>query len=470
MLWTQMKFAGQKECGLNNSLFPVEVPVWYGSRGEVSPTWLSVCTEERHRTKDLMERIAHPSNLQKACKQVVQNGGSAGIDKMSVGELKQWMITNITTLSNQLIDGTFKAQPTREVLIPKPQGGTRQLGIPTVIDRLVQQAISQELNTIYDPSFSPNSFGFRPNRGAHHALKRATEYLQEGKTTIVDIDLEKFFDKVNHDRLMWLLGTRIGDKKVLRLINQFLQTGILRDGMVEQRIQGTPQGSPLSPLLSNIVLDELDQELHRRNLSFVRYADDMLIFVKHKDKAERVQVQITEVIEKRMKLKVNESKSGVRQRSKVVFLGHTFLSKGRLGVSQKNEDRFKAKLKVMTQRNRGESLETIIKQLTSVMRGWLNYFQYATMKSRMERIDGWLRRRLKCFRLKQCKRCIGIVRFLRKLGVEETLCWRTGLSGKGWWRLSKSPATNIGMNNRWFEEQGYYSLKSNYQKLHCNSL
>jgi group II intron reverse transcriptase/maturase len=465
-----MKFAGQKECGLNNSLFPVEVPVWYGSRGEVSPTWLSVCTEERHRTKDLMERIAHPSNLQKACKQVVQNGGSAGIDKMSVGELKQWMITNITTLSNQLIDGTFKAQPTREVLIPKPQGGTRQLGIPTVIDRLVQQAISQELNTIYDPSFSPNSFGFRPNRGAHHALKRATEYLQEGKTTIVDIDLEKFFDKVNHDRLMWLLGTRIGDKKVLRLINQFLQTGILRDGMVEQRIQGTPQGSPLSPLLSNIVLDELDQELHRRNLSFVRYADDMLIFVKHKDKAERVQVQITEVIEKRMKLKVNESKSGVRQRSKVVFLGHTFLSKGRLGVSQKNEDRFKAKLKVMTQRNRGESLETIIKQLTSVMRGWLNYFQYATMKSRMERIDGWLRRRLKCFRLKQCKRCIGIVRFLRKLGVEETLCWRTGLSGKGWWRLSKSPATNIGMNNRWFEEQGYYSLKSNYQKLHCNSL
>jgi RNA-directed DNA polymerase len=269
---------------------------------------------------------------------------------------------------------------------------------------------------------------------------------------------------------MWLLSTRIGDKKVLRLINQFLQTGILRDGMVEQRVEGTPQGSPLSPLLSNIVLDELDQELHRRNLSFVRYADDMLIFVKHKDKAEKVKLAITEMIEKRMKLKVNESKSGIRQRNEVVFLGHTFLSKGRLGVCQKNEDRFKAKLKSMTHRNRGESLETIIKRLTSVMRGWLNYFQYATMKRRMEKIDGWLRRRLKCFRLKQCKRCIGIVRFMRKLGVEETLCWRLGLSGKGWWRLSNTPATNIGMNKQWFDKLGYYSLSTNYAKLHCNLL
>jgi len=465
-----MNFAGQKECGSTNSLFPVEMPVWYGSRGEVSPTWLSVCTEERHRTKDLMERIAHPKNLQEACKQVVRNGGSAGIDKMSVKELKKWMGRNIINLSEQLLAGKFKPQATREVLIPKPQGGTRQLGIPTVIDRLVQQAVSQILNEIYDPTFSPNSFGFRPKRGAHQALKQAVQYLNEGKTSIVDIDLEKFFDKVNHDRLMWLLGTRIGDKKVLRLISQFLHTGILRDGMVGQRLAGTPQGSPLSPLLSNIVLDELDQELWQRNLSFVRYADDMLIFVSHKEKALKVKLRITEVIEKRMKLKVNESKSGVRNRTEVVFLGHTFLSKGRLGVSQKNEDRFKAKLKSITQRKRGESLSTLIKQLRSVIRGWLNYFRHATMKSRMEKIDGWLRRRLKCFRLKQCKRCIGIVRFLRKLGVEETLCWRIGLSGKGWWRLSNSPATNIGMNKKWFEEQGYYSLVTNYVKLHCKPL
>lgn len=470
MLRTQMNFAGQKECGLNDSLFPVKIPVWYENRGKVSPFWLSVCAEERHRTKDLMERIAHLKNLQEACKQVVRNGGSAGVDKMSVSELKSWMNKNIIELSEELKTGTFRPQATREVLIPKPQGGTRQLGIPTVIDRTVQQAISQVLNEIYDPTFSPNSFGFRPKRGAHQALRRGVEFIQEGKENIVDIDLEKFFDKVNHDRLMWLLSTRIGDKGVLRLINQFLQTGILRNGMVEQRVQGTPQGSPLSPLLSNIVLDELDQELHRRNLSFVRYADDMLIFVKHKDKAEKIKGQITQVIESRMKLKVNENKSGIRKRNEVVFLGHTFLSKGRLGVSQKNEDRFKAKLKTMTQRNQGESLDTIIRRLTSVMRGWLNYFQHATMKSKMQRIDGWLRRRLKCFRLKQCKRCIGIVRFLRKLKVEEKLCWKTGLSGKGWWRLSNSPAINIGMNNKWFEEQGYYSLSANYQKLHCNSL
>lgn len=241
---TLMKSLDVKDCGLINSLFPFEIPVWYGERGEVSPTWLSVCTEERHRTKDLMERIAHPSNLQKACKQVVQNGGSGGIDKMSVSELRDWLSKNLLQLSEQLQGGTFIPQATREVSISKPGGGTRLLGIPTVIDRLVQQAIAQELAKIYDPSFSPNSFGFRPKRGAHQALKQATEYISAGNTKVVDIDLEKFFDKVNHDRLMWLLSTRIGDKRVLRLINQFLQTGILRGGLVEQRIQGTPQGSP----------------------------------------------------------------------------------------------------------------------------------------------------------------------------------------------------------------------------------
>ena len=470
MLYSQMKFAGQKECGSNSSLFPLEMPVWYGRRGEVSSDWLSVCTKERHRTKDLMERIAHPSNLQEACKQVVRNGGSSGVDKMSVSELKVWLSQHLMDLSTTLKAGTFKAQPTREVLIPKPQGGTRQLGIPTVIDRLVQQAVSQELMKIYDPSFSPNSFGFRPHRGAHQALKQASEYLLEKRTSIVDIDLEKFFDKVNHDRLMWLLSTRIGDRRVLKLINQFLQTGILRNGMVEQRLQGTPQGSPLSPLLSNIVLDELDQELHRGNHSFVRYADDLLIFEKHEEKAAKVKRKITGIITGRMKLKVNESKSGIRKIGEVVFLGHTFLSKGRLGVSPKSEYRFKSKLKELTRRNRSETFEVIISQLTPVMRGWLNYFQHAKMKSRMGKIDSWLKRRLKCFRLKQCKRCIGIVRFLRKLGVSESLCWRTGLSGKSWWRLSNSPGVSIGMSNKWFEEQGYYNLQANYLKLHCNPL
>lgn len=465
-----MKFARQGEGDSNSSLFPMEMPVWYESRGKVSSIWLSVCSEERHRTKDLMEQIAHPSNLQEACKQVVRNKGSAGIDNMEVEELEIWMYKNIWNLSKSLKDGTYRPQATREVLIPKPQGGTRQLGIPTVTDRTVQQAISQILNKIYDISFSENSFGFRPNRSAHQALKRCTDFIKEEKRYVVDIDLEKFFDKVNHDRLMWLLGTRIGDKRVLVLINRFLQTGILRDGLVEQRLQGTPQGSPLSPLLSNIVLDELDQELHFRNLSFVRYADDMLIFVSGKEKAERIRKQITIVIEQRMKLKVNLEKSGVRKLNELIFLGHTFSQRGKLGISNKNEARFKEKLKGLTQRNTGISLESMLSQLTEVMRGWLNYFRYASMKKRLQRIDGWLRRRLKCFRLKQCKRVIGIVRFLRKLNVEETLCWRTALSGKGWWRISNSPGVSIGMNNKWFEKIGYYSLVSNYIKLHCNLL
>ena len=465
-----MKSARQKEYNTNNSLFPVEMPVWYGSRGEVSPIWLSVCTEERHRTKDLMEAIADPLNLQEACKQVVQNGGSAGIDKMQVKELYEWTGKNIYHLSRQLVEGTYHPKATREVLIPKSGGGTRALGIPTVIDRMVQQAISQKMTVQYDSTFSPHSFGFRPQRSAHQALRQASQDLLNGNKIVVDIDLAKFFDEVNHHRLMWLLSTRIGDKRVLQLINKFLQTGILRSGLVEQRVKGTPQGSPLSPLLSNIVLDELDQELHRRKLSFVRYADDLLIFVKHRPKAQKVQQEITDFLEKRMKLKVNIAKSGIRTRSEVTFLGHSFLSQGRVGVSKKSEATFKAKLKELTRRNRGESLEELMRSLESVMRGWLNYFRYAKMQSKMAQIDGWLRRRLKCFRLKQCKRCIGVVRWLRKLGVEKTLCWRTGLSGKGWWRLSNSPALNIGMNNKWFEEQGYYSLSKNYEKLHCNLL
>lgn len=465
-----MKSARQKECGKTNSLFCEDIPVWYEIGGQVSSKWLSACEEERHRTKDLMEEVAHPSNLQEACKQVVRNGGSGGIDGMQTKELKAWTIKHIHSLSTELSGGTYRPQATREVLIPKPQGGHRPLGIPTVIDRMVQQAVSQVLMKIYDPKFSPHSYGFRPQRRAHQALQKASEYLTGGKGIIVDIDLAKFFDEVNHHRLLWLMSTRIGDKRVLRLINLFLKTGILREGLMEQRTKGTPQGSPLSPLLSNIILDELDQELQRRKLSFVRYADDLLIFVQHRAKAKKVQEQITKVIEGRMKLKINAEKSGIRTRSEITFLGYSFLSKGRLGLSRKSEEKLKAKVKEVTSRNRGESLESLVKQLKSMLRGWLNYFQYATMRSKMQALDGWLRRRLKCFRLKQCKRCIGIVRWLRKLGVEKTLCWRTGLSGKGWWRMSNSPGVNIGMNNKWFENIGYYSLSSNYELLHRTAL
>lgn len=467
---SQMNPAGQGEWAAGNGLFAAGVPVWYEKSGKVNPAWLSSCEEERNHTTNLLESIASYSNLESAYKQVRKNGGSAGVDGMSVKDFKRWFIQNWKGLQEGLLTGSYKPQMVKGVEIPKPNGGVRQLGIPTVRDRVVQQAINQVLQRMYDPTFSPNSYGFRPGRSAQQALKRCCEIVKGGKRMVVDIDLEKFFDKVNHQRLLWLLGTRIGDERLLRLTSKILKTDILKGGLVEQRVQGTPQGSPLSPLLSNIVLDELDQELSRRGLSFVRYADDLQIFVGSGQAATRVLESMTQFIEDKMKLKVNREKSGTRPCHEVNFLGHSLLRGGKLGLSPKSEARLKEKLKQITQRNRGVSFGQILKELKSALHGWLLYFRYAQMKSKLAKIEGWLRRRLKCFRLKQCKRAISIVRFLMKLGVEKTLSWRTALSGKGWWRLSNSPALNMGMNNQWFIGQGYYSLAENYKAVHRNPL
>ncbi len=461
---------GVAERGTGSRLFAEGVPVWYAQSGKVNPEWLSACEEERNLTRNLMEQIADPLNLQKAYQRVVQNGGSGGVDGMTVKELQEWSGKNLNQLQQQLLDGKYEPEAVRGVQIPKPQGGYRQLGIPTVKDRLIQQAIGQVLIIRYERIFSTNSYGFRPNKDAHQALKQAGEYVVQGKGYVIDLDLEKFFDEVNHHRLMWLLSTRIGDKRVLQLIHRYLQAGMLQEGLNQQRIKGTPQGSPLSPLLSNIVLDELDKELEQRGHSYVRYADDVKIFVSSQQRAEAVKASITRYIENKLKLKVNTTKSRTCKGYELNFLGHSILGNGSLGLSKQSEARLKSKFKEVTQRNRGISLEEMLAKLRTIKQGWLQYFRYATMKGKMETIDGWLRRRLKCFRLKQCKRTIGIVRWLRKLGVEETLSWRTALSGKGWWRISNSPATNIGMNNKWFTAQGYYSLSENYKALHRKSL
>jgi group II intron reverse transcriptase/maturase len=417
-----------------------------------------------------MERIACPLNLKEALRRVVTNGGSGGIDKMQVKELKEWFVKNLLQLQRELLEDEYKPQPVKGVRTPKPKGGYRLLGIPTVKDRLVQQAILQVLTPKYDAKFSDQSYGFRPGRNAHQALKYAAREVQEGKRIIIDIDLEKFFDQVHHHRLLWLLGTRIGDRRVINLIHRFLQSGIMEGGLTQQRVKGTPQGSPLSPLLSNIVLDELDQELIRRGLSFARYADDLQLFVRSRQSAERIMSGLTKFIEGKMRLKVNKDKSAIGKYYESNFLGHTILSRGKVGLSKSSEERFKNKLRSITRRNRGISLKAMLDELTPVVRGWLQYFKYAQMKEKLTRIEGWLRRRLKCFRLKQCKRTIGIVRLLQKLGVEEKLTWKTALSGKGWWRLSNSPAIAIGMNNEWFNAQGFYSLTENYKRQHCNLL
>ncbi len=454
----------------SNHLFVEAVPVWYSQNGKVNPKWLSACKEERTLTSHLMEGIADSLNVTKACQKVVSNGGSSGVDGMKVEDLKEWLGEHLSKLQEELLSGTYQPQAVKGVEIPKPGGGKRQLGIPTVKDRLVQQSIHQVLSVSYERIFSDNSYGFRPRRSAHQALKQAASYVAEGKSFVIDLDLEKFFDEVNHHRLMWLLSTRIGDKGVLQLIGRYLKAGMMQGGLVDQRIQGTPQGSPLSPLLSNIVLDELDKELERRKHCYVRYADDVKIFVGSHRRAEEVKSSITEYISQKLKLKINESKSRICKGYELNFLGHSILGKGEIGLSKQSETRLKDKIREVTKRNRGISLEEMLKELRPKLQGWLNYFRYAKMKSKMGVIDGWIRRRLKCFRLKQCKRTMGIVRWLRKLGVEATLSWRTALSGKGWWRLSNSPAASIGMNNKWFSAQGYYSLSENYQSLHRKTL
>ena len=420
--------------------------------------------EERALSGNMMEEVASHHNLLRAYRRVVSNGGSAGVDGMQTQELKTWFRINYAVMREQLLSGKYRPQTVLSVEIPKPNGGKRLLGIPTVVDRLIQQAIQQVMARQYEPTFSDESYGFRPKRNCHQALQRATSIMAEGKGYVIDLDLEKFFDEVNHSRLMSRLSKRIGDKRILKLIHLYLKSGLMQGGVICQRIKGTPQGSPLSPLLSNIVLDELDKELETRGLKFVRYADDVKILAGSQKAAERIKTGITLYIEDTLKLKVNEQKSRICRGYELNFLGHCLLYNNKIGLSRTTESRLKEKIINITQRNRGVSFNEILKELTYLLRGWHQYFRYAEMHSKILKIDSWIKRRLRCFRLKQCKRAIGIVRFLRKEGVEEKLCWRTALSGKGWWRLSNSPATHIGMNEAWFTKQGYYSLSANYKR------
>lgn len=387
------------------------VDVFCAVTQKVSDEWLSECKKERALTQYLMDEVCNLSNFGAALKQVMKNDGSPGIDGMNTKELHVWFNNNYKSFLRDVLLGEYKPKAVQCVEIPKDTGGVRTLGIPTVIDRLVQQAISQVLSKRYEPTFSDNSFGFRPKRGAHQALERVWGYVYQGYSTVVDIDLEKFFDKVNHDRLMWLLSRRVSDKRLLSLINKFLKTGVMTDGLVSQRIKGTPQGSPLSPLLSNIILDELDKLLESRGHRFVRYADDIVIFVKSKVTAEKVLSKATIYLEQRLKLKVNRSKSSIRRYYELKYLGYSLLRNGELTISDENEKRLKKKLKFITRRKRGVSFETVIKEVNSVLRGWINYFRYAKMKSKVRNIESMVRRRLRCYRLKQCKRAKTMLKF-----------------------------------------------------------
>mgnify|MGYP001794548677 CR=1 FL=1 len=419
-----------------------------------SQEWLSDCRSERALTSNLMERVCDLSNLERACRHVISNGGSPGVDGMTVGLLGEWFNCYWGELQESLRTSRYGPSPVRGARIPKPCGGYRQQGIPTVKDRLVQQALHQVLSPRYEVIFSARSYGFRPGRSAHDALKQAAEYVSSGRCHVVDIDLAKFFDEVNHDRLLWLLGTRIGDKRVLRLIGLYLKSGLMAGGLSSQRSKGTPQGGPLSPLLSNIVLDELDKELERRRHSFVRYADDLQVFINSEAAGHRVLSSLVGYIERKLRLKVNHSKSGVRECPDVNYLGYRLLRGGKFGLSADSERRFKDKVREITRRNRGISFERVLKELNRFLVGWLNYFYLCQMKKKLLHLMSWIRRKLRCYRLKQCKRAIGMARFLMKLGVPRSRSWTTAASRKDWWRKSDTYAAHEGRNLKWFAEIG----------------
>ncbi len=421
--------------------------------------------QQRALTRMLMEEVASSANLNQAYKRVKANKGAAGVDAMSVAELLAWLRQNRERLIASLLDGSYQPQTVRGVEIPKPGGGKRQLGIPTVVDRLVQQAILQVLEPILDPTFSASSFGFRPGRSAQQALAQAQSYVADGREIVVDLDLEKFFDRVNHDILMARLARRIGDKRLLKVIRRFLEAGMMQGGVCIERHEGTPQGGPLSPLLANLLLDDLDKELERRGHCFCRYADDCNIYVRSQAAGERVMASVMAFLEGRLRLRVNRAKSAVAPVLERPFLGHRLLSGGRLGLAPKSLDRAKDRLRRITRRNRGIALERMIAEANSFTTGWVMYFRHAACKSALRDLDEWLRRKLRCVRLKQCKRAKPIADFLRKHGVPARNAWRLAVSGKGWWRRSASPPAKHAMTLQWFANAGLVSLQAHHAAL-----
>lgn len=445
-------------------------PVDFGEAGSGSETneaqqAITAVAQQRALTQDLMERIVLPSNLNAAYRRVKANRGSAGIDGMTVAELSPWLSSHKRQLIEQLVTGTYKPCPIRGVQIPKPAGGRRQLGIPTVVDRFVQQAILQVLEPILDSTFSPASHGFRPRHSAHTALKQAQDHVASGHEIVVDIDLEKFFDRVNHDVLMSRLYRWIGDKRLLRIVRRFLEAGMLQEGVKIRRVEGTPQGGPLSPLLANLLLDDLDKELEKRGHRFCRYADDCNIYVRTRRAGERVMQSISRFLEARLRLRVNQAKSAIAHVQERKFLGYQLFQEGRSGIAPASLKRVKDRIRQITRRNRGTRLSTVIRELNEYLTGWVTYFRYAKCKKQLKQLDAWLRRKVRCYRLKQRKRAKPIADFLMVQGVPEWRSWILASSGKGWWRMSGSPSSNEAMPIQWFEKVGMINLTNRYLLL-----
>jgi RNA-directed DNA polymerase len=416
--------------------------------------------ERPTNTSSLMEEICERENLKQALRRVKANKGSPGIDGMTVAQLPAYLKKHWPTLKAQLMAGHYRPQPVKRVDIPKPDGGRRQLGIPTVVDRFIQQAVMQVLQRYVDPTFSDSSFGFRPHRSAHQAVKRAQRYIAQGHRIVVDIDLKQFFDRVNHDILMSRVARRFADKRALTLTRSYLKAGIMEGGLVQARTHGTPQGGPLSPLLSNLLLDDLDKELERRGHRFVRYADDCNIYVKSERAGQRVMQSITGFLTRQLKLAVNEEKSAVAKPRDRAFLGFSFTveREPRRRIARKSLTRFKGKVRQCTSRTRGIQLERMIKELALYLNGWRNYFAFCETPSTLKNLDRWVRRRLRSVVWKQWKQ--GRTRYaqLRRRGVGNDLAAQTAGSPHGPWRLSVSPALTKALSNAYFNSLGLPSL------------
>jgi RNA-directed DNA polymerase len=419
-----------------------------------------------------MEAVVERENMKRAYHRVCANKGSAGVDGMAVGDLRGYLVENWLCIKEELLGGQYQPRPVLGVEIPKPGGkGMRQLGIPTVLDRLIQQALNQVLQPIFDPGFSESSYGFRPGRSAHQAVKKAREYVSEGRRWVVDMDLEKFFDRVNHDMLMVRVSRKIKDKRILTLIRCYLTSGMMSGGLVSQRTEGTPQGGPLSPLLSNILLDDLDKELERRGHKFCRYADDANVYVGTKRSGERVLSSLTRFLAKQLGLKVNQEKSAVDRPWNRKFLGYslTFHRKSRLKVAKASIERLKGKLREMFRRGRGHALRRVIDDLNPVLKGWMVYFRLTEVRGVLEELDSWIRRKLRCVLWRQWKRSFTRAKNLMKRGIAEKRAWKSATNGRGPWWNSGASHMNEAFPRRFFDRYNLPSLLTQLKRLQCIS-
>jgi len=421
-------------------------------------------SESPAKTNRLMEEVCERENLKEALRQVKANKGSSGVDGMTVMALTDYLRRHWPAIREQLLNGTYEPKPVRRVEIPKPDGGVRKLGIPTVLDRFIQQAVMQVLQRRWDRTFSDHSYGFRPGRSAHQAVAQAQQYIAEGHGWCVDLDLEKFFDRVNHDKLMGQIAKRVEDKRLLKLIRAFLNAGVMENGLVSPSVEGTPQGGPLSPLLSNLVLDEFDRELERRGLRFARYADDCNIYVRSERAGQRVMKSIARFITKKLKLKVNEAKSAVARPQERKFLGFSFRGGPQVKhiIAPKALDRFKHRIREITRRAKGVSIETTMAELAPYLRGWRSYFGFCETPEVLIGLNRWVRLRLRSALWRQWKTPRRRRAALLQLGVRPRLASNTAGSGLGPWYLARAKALSVGLSNAHFKSLGLPTLIDGY--------